>query len=141
VNTATLSAQSKIYPICLSICLVAATGCNRGLASAKAKLQSPAFATSLAAECDGLFRDHEKTKQWLWMAGDLTNHTAISSLKPQAVKVTELSGVLVCEIQITGGFSHSGIFYAPKSPRDGKQLARGNWVIKPIGNGFYWYQE
>jgi hypothetical protein len=141
VNAPALTVQSQIWVIVVSLCLLAATGCNRGLASAKAKLQSPAFATSLAAECDGLLRDYEKTKHWLWKAGALTNYAAISSLQPQAVQVIELSGVLICEIQITGGFSHSGIFYAPKPPPDGKQLVRGNWQIKPIGNGFYWYQE
>jgi len=131
----------RIWLICVLVCLLAATGCNRGLASAKSKLKSTPFAASVAAECDGLLLDFEKTKKWLWQTSALTNYPAISSLQPQFVKVTELNGVLICEIQITGGFSHSGIFYVPKAPLGGKQLVRGNWQIKPIGNGFYWYQE
>ena len=131
----------RIWFICMAVCLVAPMGCNRGLTSAQAKLKSPSFATSLATECDGLLRDYEKTQRWLWKANALTNHPAICSLQPQSVQVTELNGVLICEIQITGGFSHSGIFYVPKSLPQSNRLERGNWQVEPIGNGFYWYQE
>src|SRR5437867_12629108 len=115
----------RIWLIWMAVCLVAAMGCNRGLTSAKAKLKSPAFATSLATECDGLLRDYEKTRRWLWKASALTNHPAISSLQPQSVQVTELSGLLICEIQITGGFSHSGIFYVPNALPQARRLERG----------------
>ncbi len=123
------------------LCTHLLTGCNRGLASAKAKLRSTPFSASVAMECEELVTEYERTHRWLWKSDALTNHAAITSLRPQCVQITQLGDVLVCDIQITGGFSHSGILYTPKPAQGGRHLTRGNWQVEQLGQKFYWYQE
>src|SRR5690242_3385882 len=112
-------------PILISLATVfAATACNRPLSSAKAKLKNETFATRLAGECNRMLEDFKKTERYAWMRTDLTNYPATVSLNPQVAQIITLSGTDVVEIQLTGGFAHSGIFYVPRPTAAGIQLRR-----------------
>ena len=128
---------TAVFAACLSVFVL--IGCNRGLDSAKRKLEAPAFAESVAKECDKLVKQYEVSQTWLWEGRTLTNYPALASLRPQYVKIVVLDDVTLCDIQITGGFDHAGILYTPKTAA--REMRRGNWRIEPIDQRFYWYRE
>jgi hypothetical protein len=136
-----LTMKAPVTVIILISTMVLSIGCNRELASVKAKVKRKPFATKLAEECNQMLLDYHQTQRYAWMRGEMTNYPITASLNPQVASISSLSGTDVVEIQITGGFSHSGIFYAPQPFPKGTELHRGNWQIQPLGNGFYWYQE
>ena len=133
--------KAPVAALILITTVVLSVGCNRQLTSAKAKLERQAFAAKLAEECKQMLLNYRQTQKYVWMRSEMTNYPITASLNPQVASITSLSGTDVVEIQITGGFSHSGIFYAPQPLPGGTELHRGNWQIQPLGNGFYWYKE
>jgi hypothetical protein len=136
------SKPTVIRPLtCLFLLAILFVGCNRKLASAKGKLKRTTSADLIAVECERLLKDNATTQRWLWKPDALTNYPMIFSLNPQSVQIVELGGTSVCDIQLTGGFSHSGILYSRTGPHQGTVFRRGDWQVKPIGHGFYWYQE
>ena len=126
--------------VCTLAWLLLNTACDSSVASATRKLESSTFANSLAAECDSLLKEYETSQQSAWKISALTNRPCLLALRPQRVRLIELSGALVCDIQISGGFSHSGIFYTPK-PILGQRLTRGSWRIEQIDKRYYVYYE
>jgi hypothetical protein len=117
------------------------TACNRELAAARAKLKNPSFSARLASECDKLVAQYDTGQIWLWKGDVLTNYPSIASIRPQHVKIVFLGGETVCDIQLTGGFSHAGILYVANPRRENDRLVRGSWTVVRIDQHFYWYRE
>src|SRR5258706_16292360 len=122
--------------------MVAASGCGHG-PQFGAKLQTAGVAASLKQECAGFIRVFEQSgeRQDLWMSGTTNFPPAIAAFQPQFIRVTRMDGVNLIEVQVSGGFSHQGLFVAPSSVPSDFQPTRRNWRVWKLADGVWEYHE
>jgi hypothetical protein len=116
------------------------TSCQPRLGSAERKLAAPAFEAAISSECEIILANFRSSQVELLKGNGLTNYPTIAELNPQFVRVVVMDGQTVCDIQTSGGFNHSGIFYVAKGS-DSTKIKRGDWQIKKIADRFYKYRE
>lgn len=129
--------------LCLTmVTLMAAfVGCGRG-PQFLSKIQTAGGAEALKKECADLVSEFKNTRPDFV---DATNYPPIiTKLTAQTVGIKEQDSFAFVDIQITGGFSHSGLLVAAQPlPPNFVPLkgGGGNWRVWKLADGVFEYRE
>ncbi len=121
--------------------MAALVGCSRG-PQLLGTIQTVGGVDALTKECAGLVAGFQDARLDFI---DKTNYPPmIAKLSPQIVRIEEQRSFAFVNIQITGGFSHSGLLVSAKPlPSDFTPLrgGGGKWRVWKLADGVFEYRE
>jgi hypothetical protein len=125
----------------LLIFITALAGCNRG-PRLLSSIQTAGGIEALKKDCAELVSNFENTRPDII---DKTNYPpVVAKLSPQIVRIQEQRSFTFVAIQITGGFSHSGLLVSAQDlPLDFVPLqgGGGKWRVWKLADRVFEYRE